>query len=105
MFLRASSLLLFCSAMLLSQGLTGQLSGTVADSSGGAIANANVQIANVHTQQTRSAKSGSDGRFIFTELLPGDFSLTVDSAGFKKFEQTGLRISATERVVLPAIVL
>jgi hypothetical protein len=104
-FLRGSSLLFLCSALLFSQGLTGQLSGTVADSSGGAIANANVQITNTQTQQVRSAKSGSDGRFVFTELLPGDFSLTIDNSGFKKFQQTGLRVSATERVVLPPIVL
>jgi len=38
-------------------------------------------------------------------LLPGDFSLTIDIPGFKKFQQTGVRASATERVVLPTIVL
>ena len=100
-----SSLFFFCSALLLGQGLTGQLSGTVTDSSGGAIGNANVQVINSQTQQLRSTKSGSDGRFVFTELLPGDFSLTIDSSGFKKFQQTGVRVSATERVVLPTIVL
>jgi len=90
---------------LSAQGLTGQLSGSVTDASGGSIANANVQIVNSQTNQTRSAKTDNDGRFVFTEILPGTYSLTVDNSGFKKYEQTGISITATERVTLPAIAL
>jgi hypothetical protein len=53
------------------QGLTGQISGSVTDSSGGSIANATVQVTNAQTSQSRSAMSDSDGRFVFAELLPG----------------------------------
>jgi hypothetical protein len=49
--------------------------------------------------------SDSDGRFVFTELLPGTYGLTVENSGFKKYEQTGISVTATERVTLPAIVL
>jgi hypothetical protein len=38
-------------------------------------------------------------------LLPGNFKLTVVAKGFKKYEQTGLILSSTERLVVKAITL
>ena len=87
------------------QGLTGQISGSVTDPNGGAIANATVQIVSTQTSQSRSATTDSEGRFVFTELLPGTYSLTIENPGFKKYEQTGISVTATERVTLPTIVL
>src|SRR6185437_9733324 len=60
---------------------------------------------NSQTAQKRSAKTDEQGRFIFTELLPGTFSVSIDAPGFKRYEQTQINVSATERVTLPPIVL
>ena len=87
------------------QGLTGQISGLVADSSGASVANATVQVISAETSQSRSATSDSDGRFVFTELLPGTYRLTIENSGFKKYEQTGISVTAAERVALPTIFL
>ena len=57
------------SGALLAQGHTGQISGNVADASGGVIASADVRI--VNTGQTRSTRTNANGHFIITELLPG----------------------------------
>ncbi|HTF69084.1 MAG TPA: carboxypeptidase regulatory-like domain-containing protein, partial [Edaphobacter sp.] len=89
---------------LCGQGLTGQLSGTIADSSGGAVPGATVRATSSETGQQRSATTDTEGRFTFTELLPGNFTVSVEVGGFKKAEQS-VRVSATERVTLPAIVL
>src|SRR3954470_20793818 len=97
-------LLALCGA-LFGQGLTGQISGSVTDPSGGAVANSAVQLTNMQTSQTRSANTDTDGRFVFTELLPGNYSLSIQNPGFKKYEQTGINVTATERVTLPAIAL
>jgi hypothetical protein len=79
------ALLLACwSGVLMGQGLTGQLSGAVTDPSGSAVPNANAVITNSATKQSRSAKADAQGRFVFTELLPGTFVLTIDPPGFKK---------------------
>lgn len=90
---------------LLGQGLTGSITGTVTDQSGAAIPGADLTLVNVETSQTRQAKTETNGDFVFTQLLPGNFKLTVVAKGFKKYEQTGLILSSTERLVVKAITL
>ena len=83
------------------QGLTGQISGSVTDSSGSTVSNANVNLTNRQSGQTRSTKTNNEGHYVFTELLPGTFSMTVDAPGFKRFEQQEVVVTATERVTVP----
>lgn len=87
------------------QGLTGSISGTVTDPSGSAVPGAEITIVNVATTQTRQTKSQPDGDFVFTQLLPGTFRVSVSASGFKKYEQTDVVLTATERVVLGRIQL
>ena len=94
-----------CSGAVLAQGLTGQISGSVTDSSGAVVSNATLQLTNAQTGQTRSTTTSSEGRFVFPELLPGTFTLLIEATGFKKLEQANLVVSAAERVSLPALVL
>lgn len=104
----AASLFFFVGLMparLAAQGLTGQLSGTVTDSSGGSVASADVTISNAQTGAVRAAKTNTEGYFLFTELLPGTYSLRINANGFKKYEQPRISITATERVNLPSISL
>jgi hypothetical protein len=90
---------------LVGQGLTGQISGTISDPSGAAVADADVQVTNSETGQTRSAKSDNQGSFVFAQLLPGKFMLTITAPGFKKYEQPEISVTATERVTLPVIAM
>ena len=94
-----------CSGIALAQGLTGQVSGSVTDSSGAVVSNATVQLTNIQTGQTRSETTSAEGRFVFPELLPGNFNLSIEANGFKKLEQANLVVSAAERVTLPSLVL
>ncbi|HEX6547041.1 MAG TPA: TonB-dependent receptor, partial [Bryobacteraceae bacterium] len=87
------------------QGLTGQISGLLTDSSGAPVAGANLTIVNSSTQQTRTTVTDSSGHYVFPELLPGTYSLTADVKGFQKYQQPSITVSATERVSLPPIVL
>ena len=93
------------SGACLGQGLTGRLSGSVTDPSGSAVVNATVEITNAAKAQTRTAKTDEQGHFVFNELLPGTFVLSVDASGFKKYEQREINITATERVTIPPISL
>ena len=90
---------------LAGQGLTGQISGTVADSGGGVLPGVTVSIRNVGTNQTRDAVTGPEGTFLFPDLLAGTYDLTVAMEGFKTYEQRGIVLGATERVALRQITL
>ena len=95
----------FAVATARAQGLTGQLSGTVADSGGGVMPGVTVVIKNAGTNQTRETVTTSEGAFVFPDLLAGTYDITVKMEGFKSFEQKGLVVGATERVGLKTITL
>ena len=90
---------------LFAQGLTGQISGTITDSSGGVLPGVTVTIKNAGTGMTREATTGSDGAFVFPDLLAGTFDLTATMQGFKSYEQRGILLTSTERVALKPISL
>ncbi len=87
------------------QGLTGQISGTVTDSTGGVLPGVTVTVKNVGTGLIREAVTGTDGGYLFPDLLAGTFDLTVTMQGFKTYEQKGIVLGATERVAVRTIAL
>jgi hypothetical protein len=92
-------------ASVRAQGLTGQISGTITDTSGGVLPGVTVVVKNVGTGLTRETVTGSDGQFLFPDLLAGTFDLTARMQGFKTYEQKGIELSSTERVGLRPIAL
>ncbi len=92
-------------AALYGQGLTGQISGSIQDPSGSAVPNADLALTNVGIAQTRQGTTDATGSFVFTQLLPGRYQLTVTVAGFRKYEQKEIVLTATERVVIPPVTL
>jgi Carboxypeptidase regulatory-like domain/TonB-dependent Receptor Plug Domain len=91
--------------LLQAQGLTGQISGTVTDTTGGVLPGVTIAIRNVGTGLTRDTVSGTDGTFVFPDLLAGTFDLTVTMQGFKTYEQKGIELGSTDRVRLRTITL
>ena len=87
------------------QSVTGQISGTVVDASGAAVVSAAVTLTNDLSKQERTFATSGSGAFIFTGLVPGDYSIKVAGAGFKNYEQRAIRVAAQERVDLHEIAL
>src|SRR4051794_20176774 len=85
------------------QGLTGQISGTVADSTGDVMPGVTITITNAATATTRGTVTGSDGGFLFPDLLAGTYDLKAEITGFKAYEQKGIVLSATDRMALRTI--
>jgi len=83
-----------------SQSVTGQLSGTVVDQGGAVIAGAKVQLTNDLTKQTREFIADSTGSFIFTGLVPGNYSIHIAQPGFKGFDERSIVVSSQEKVDL-----
>src|SRR5579864_4536710 len=57
------------------QSVTGQISGTVADSAGAVIPGAVVQLTNDLSKQTHTFTTDSNGSFVFANLVPGSYSI------------------------------
>src|ERR1039458_8354707 len=100
---KLASLVVFCLGIYATAAwgqATTSLRGTVTDSSGSAIHDAQVTVLNAATNFTRSAATSGEGNYVFVELLPGTYTLTVEAKGFKKYVQVGVPL----RVELPATV-
>ena len=98
---KRSALLLLLSAVLLvtpgpirAQTTAGSISGSVVDPSKGGVPHANVTIKNEGTNTSYSAVTDAQGLFVFPVVLPGTYTLAVESPGFKKFQQSNLVLNA-----------
>src|ERR1017187_1919147 len=87
------STLLVASSNVRAQSVTGQISGTVADSADSVIAGATAQLTNDLTKQVRSITTEASGSFIFANLVPGDYSIHVSHPGFKAYVQHAINVS------------
>ena len=78
-------------------GATGAISGVVADTGGGSVAGADVQIIDTRTEAVaRRLTTGSDGSFVATLLPPGTYYVVVNKSGFSEAKATGIEVHITE---------
>jgi Carboxypeptidase regulatory-like domain len=78
-------------------GATGAISGSVLDSNGGEVADAEVQIINTATDSvTRKVSTGTDGSFVATLLPPGSYYVVVNKSAFAEAKVTGIEVRVTE---------
>ncbi len=73
---------------------TGKITGTVADSSGGAVPNAAVSVKSTALLVPRSTHTEADGSYLFDLLPPGTYELTVTAPGFNTYNQIGIILTA-----------
>jgi Carboxypeptidase regulatory-like domain len=79
---------------------TGALTGTVTYASGAVVANAMVTATSVDTGQVRTATTGTDGTYRFNLLVPGNYRVRFEAAGFKTVEIPSATVNVTETAVL-----
>jgi hypothetical protein len=89
------ALLLFGTNLALAQGVgsSGDLRGTITDSSGAVLGNAKVTAVDTQTGLQRSATTDSAGEYRMTGLPPARYDLTVQVAGFEAQMQKGVIVS------------
>src|SRR5260370_2086753 len=85
---------------LQAQVTTATIEGTVTDSSGSSVPNAEVVAINSGTNQRRTVTTNSSGGYRIDLLPSGAYDVEVTAHGFKKFRQNGiiLEINRTARV-------
>jgi hypothetical protein len=69
------------------QSIYGTISGLVTDPSTAIVASAKVTLVNEGTNLQRSALSNNTGEYVFSQVIPGAYTITVEAAGFKKVER------------------
>ncbi|MGB2645608.1 MAG: TonB-dependent receptor [Candidatus Acidiferrum sp.] len=78
-------------------GATGAISGLVVDTSGGSIADAEVQVIEARTETVqRKLSTNTDGVFVATLLPPGTYSVVVNKSGFAEAKATEMEVRVTE---------
>jgi hypothetical protein len=77
---------------LSAQTFRGAINGTVIDTTGASIADANVKATEVGTGLVREAVSGPDGNYNFSELPLGDYTITVTKQGFRTETAAGIHV-------------
>ena len=75
--------------------------GTVTDSSGGVVAEAQVTLTNVDTGVSRTVPSNGDGIFRFPSLGPGRYKVTATKQGFATVSQENITLAAEEIRTVP----
>ena len=79
-------LAVFTAVFAFGQAETGQVNGTVTDPSGAVVSGAKVTLANNGTGQTRTAQTSANGSYAFTNLQPGNYTVTVEGSGFSPYK-------------------
>jgi Carboxypeptidase regulatory-like domain/TonB-dependent Receptor Plug Domain len=69
------------------------LTGTITDSSGGQVPNAQVVIKDVSTGVERTVNTNKDGFYIAANLLPAEYQVTVTAPGFNTEVKTGIKLN------------
>jgi hypothetical protein len=76
--------------LLNGQNTTANISGTVSDTSGAAMANATVQVKNAGTGVTQSAGTDPQGRFSVRDLPVGEYEAQAAAPGFQTVVHKGI---------------
>ena len=84
---------------------SGSISGTVLDPQAAVVPGADVTLTNVERNVSFKNTTDAAGNFVFTQLLPANYSLTVEAAGFKKFEQRNVILNLNDRLSVGRITL
>lgn len=103
--LRFVVLSLFVAGMALAQQSSGSIRGVIRDAQGGLVPGAKVTLIDVAQGDNREVTTNTDGVFFFNPLKPALYRVTVEAAGFKKYERSEIRVSANDRLDLPDIQL
>ena len=81
------AVMLFGCTLLFAQVQSGNITGTVRDTSGAVVPNATVAVVNLGTQAHRIVQSNSAGTYTVTGLQPGQYEITITSGNFAPFKR------------------
>ena len=96
------ALLVALTTFAIAQSDNTSVNGTVTDPSGAAISNAKVTLKNQNTGAVRTVSTSGAGTYVIPSIPSGLYTLTVEVAGFKKFETTNAKVDAASPATVDA---
>jgi hypothetical protein len=87
------------------QTSSGSIAGTVVDPQQAAVTNATVTLVEPERKTSVVAKTDSEGRFVFPQVLPGRYTITVENPGFKKADRRDVNLLANDKISAGVITL
>jgi hypothetical protein len=77
----------------------GAITGRVADTTGALISQAQVTLTNTANEVKRETTTNPDGTFIFVNVGPGNYEISVENQGFNK-NVKNIRVEVAQRINL-----
>src|SRR5690242_5060948 len=93
--------LTFFSLIAFAQSDLGTISGFVKDPSGSTVPNAKVTVRN-QSGLDRQTNTNDAGYYAVTNIPPAEYTVTVEAAGFKKFESTNNKLDPSTTLTVDA---
>ena len=94
------SALFSCASLWAQSSSVSQISGTVQDSTGLAIADAQVKATQIDTNLTRTAVTNTEGNYILPSLPIGPYKMEVVKQGFSTYVQSGIVLQVNTNPVI-----
>ncbi len=95
--MRIYGVMLLLTISACAQNVSSSISGTIVDATGAALAGAAVHVVDAGNGFERSTVSNDQGFFNFPDLRSGSFTLSVNHAGFKRYQQRAIDLVTGEQ--------
>jgi hypothetical protein len=89
-----------CAHSSAQSGTSSALTGTIRDLSGAVVPNAAVKATEVNTGALRSTQSTAEGRFLFAQVNPGNYRISVEAAGFAIAESRPATVAVGQTIAV-----
>jgi hypothetical protein len=88
------------STLAWTQLYTGSVTGVVSDPSGAIIPNAQVRLVDEEKGFSFSTTSDVSGRYLFRQVAPGTYKISVEGQGFRSETQSGVKLDVSQNVTV-----
>ena len=79
------------------QEVRASLAGVVSDSTGAPVPAVTVVLTSIERNVTTTTETNDQGNYLFPFVVPGNYSLTIERTGFKKYVRQSIRLEAQDK--------